>query len=285
MNFEKYKCSDCGLSGVKLWRDYGYCDELWCAVCCEKRIAKAEEKHPPSPWDDPPGPLNMMRYGFNGVAAIPCDDDCDLFQSSGALKSEQLLAWHALPTFVDENREIRTVMHMMREAWDDLGNEYKWTNNVLDEVNKLRKQFGRLPLPTPPDPTKDGYGWEHKIDVARAVMLSHLEKLYAEQKRRMDLYEEKSNLEWHATRRTYVAKKSFSVKIYGSETIKSGDWYITGPKEMDKEVYPGMEIAVGRTGSAVLILGETYKECPSILDFDGDGYELINSLRGRGLIA
>ncbi len=285
MNFEKYKCSDCGLSGVKLWRDYGYCDELWCAVCCEKRIKTSEEKYPPNPWDEPPGPLNMMRMGFNGVAAIPCDDDCDSYQSAGALKADQLLAWHALPTFLDENREIKTVMHTMRDTWDQIANEWKWTNEVLKKVNVLRMKLHLIPVTPPEDPTKDGYGYEHKIEVARQVMLSHLQKLYAEQKRRMDLYEEEGNLKWRLGRKTYVARAPFTVTIWGSKTVKSDKWYITGPEKQSKDILPGMQIAVWNSRAVVLLDDEDIRKCPSITDFDDDGDELIVSLRGRGLVA
>jgi hypothetical protein len=281
-DYEDYKCTDCGKVGFKLWRDYGYCDELWCATCCQKKIKKAEQKHPSDPWDEPPGPLDMMRSGFSGVAAIPCDGDCDSYQSAGAYKTEGLMWWHALPTFADEPDEIRTVMHTLRKAREDLGSEHKQACNLIQKINSLRIRVGRPPMEFPKE-SKAGWGYRHELAEARATMLVALRELFEMQGRRLELYEEESNLEWYLERQVYMVKRPTKVVIWGTKTetfpMEDGKFLrISGGEEQDMELTPGMKFAVGRSGSAVVLLGEKFRECPSIMDFGQDGRQLAFEL-------
>lgn len=286
-NYEAYKCTDCGVSGFKLWRDYGYCDELWCALCCEKRIA--EKAREPDPWEDPPGPLNMMRYGFSGVAAIPVDDDLDAYQSAGAFKAEGLLWWHALPTFNDERREIETVMHTLRKASDDLGREERAERSLIQKVNGLRGQLGKLPLPFPKMLSEDGYGYRRELESARAVMLEMLGRVYAVQARRLELYQQESDLRWTLERKVVELIEPHTVTIWGTKTethdLGNGKVLrISGGEEQPMELSPGQRIALGRTGTAVVLLGESYRDCPTIMDYGQDGQMLIDELQKSGKV-
>lgn len=281
----EYKCSDCGLTGHKLWRDYGYADELWCAACCDKRIAEAELKHPSDPWDEPPGPLDKMVYGFSGVAAIPSfpeDGNFEVFQSAGAYKVPGLLWWHALPTYQDERTEIRTVMAVMRTTWTSIGVHYRSLASQIRKINGLRMRLNQPLLAVPEDPTEQGYGYSHKIESAREVMLSHLATLFELQGRSLELYKEQGNLEWRLDRLVVEITKPAAVKIWGSKTEKLGEYYVTSPEEQVRTLKPGDRIAVGRTNTAVLIVDNEFTKSPSILDFDQDGGRLVKKLVGDG---
>lgn len=287
MSYKKYVCSDCGLAGHKLWRDYGYCDELWCALCCEKRIAKAEEKHPSDPWDKPHGPLDMMRYGFSGVAAIPTDEDCDVYQSAGALKAKQLLWWHSLPTYEDQGREIRTVMAVVRDTWDQLASEYKYTMQTWDKVQDLRVASELNRKPRPDDPTKDGYSYRRDLNEVRALMLSMLQKLYDIQGLRLELYSEQSDLEWQKNRAVLELTGPAVITVWGSKTQEfehdGKKWYITGGEEQPMSLTAGQRIAVSN-GRGVVLTGDRWQECPTIMDFGQDADALVRSLLERNLV-
>lgn len=280
----KYKCSDCGLEGHKLWRDYGYADELWCAVCCDRKIAAAEKKRPSDPWDEPNGPLNKMVYGFSGVPAIPSHpDNFDIFQSSGAYKTEQLLWWQALPTYEDERTEIQTIVYTMRESWDRLRDRHLQIVGQIKKVNALRARL-RLPeLGIPENPTANGYGYSRTIESAREVMLSHLRKLYDAQGRSLELYREMGNLEWRLDRLVIEITKPVAVTVLGSKTEKHGEYYITGPEEQKRTLQPGERIAIGRTNSAVVITDNEFVKSPSILDYEQDGDMLVQKFVGGGV--
>ncbi len=280
-NYEAYKCTDCGVTGLKLWRDYGYCDELWCALCCEKRIA--DKARAPDPWDEPPGPLDMMRYGFSGVAAIPSDGDCDSYQSSGAYKGEGLLWWHALPTFKDENREIATVMYTLRQSREDLAMHERAEQKLTIKVNELRARLGKTPKPVPEITTDAGYGYRRQLDDAKRVMMETLRLLFDSQDNRLKLYQEENDLEWILERAVYQLKEPASVTIWGSksETIPMDNgkfMRITGGQEQILALSPGQRIAVGKRGMAVVLLGESFRDCPTIMDHGQDGWRLVDDL-------
>lgn len=282
-NYEDYKCSTCGVTGMKLWRDYGYCDELWCATCCERIIAEKGCKT--DPFDEPPGPLDMMRSGFSGVAAIPTDGDCDSYQSAGALKAEQLLWWHALPTFKDEDREIRTVMHVLRESRDDLGREERACQKLDQELNNMRFSLGRKMSVVEPI-HEGGWGYRRELADAKRVMLETLRLLYAAQGRRMELIEEKWNLEWILSRTVVEAIDPFEVTIWGTKVethdLENGRVLrISKGEEQPFEVKRGQRIAVSTRGHAVVLLSDNFKECPSIMDFGQDGNALLEKLRNN----
>lgn len=283
-HYEKYKCTDCGVSGVKLWRDYGYCDELWCATCCERKIEEKGCKT--DPWDEPPGPLDMMRSGFSGVAAIPTDEDCDSYQSAGALKAEQLLWWHELATFPVLDREIRTVMHTLRKAREDLEQEQKAERALNEECNDLRFRTGHQ-LVILPEPSKTvGWGYRTELADAKRVMLDTLRHLFDAQGRRLALYEEKSNLEWILTRTVVEVVDPVKVTIWGTKTttheLDDGKFLrISGGEEQPLVLQRGQRIAVSTRGLAVALLGETFRECPTIMDFGQDGHRLLEELRNN----
>ncbi len=282
-NYEDYRCTDCGRTGFKLWRDYGYCDELWCAICCEKKIKAAEEKHPPNPWDDPPGPLDMMRYGFSGVAAIPTDGDCDSYQSAGALKADQLLWWHALPTYPNENDEIRTVMAVLRDSREDLGREERAEAKQIQKVNSLLIQLGKMPKSFPTKVSDAGYGYKRELADVKRVLLETLKLLYDVQGRRLELYNEQSDCEWLLTRKVYMVLDPIKVTIWGTKTtvheMENGKFLrITGGENQPMELSTGTKIAVSERGAAVVLLGDSWKECPSIMDHDQDGRALADRL-------
>lgn len=280
-DYKGYKCTDCGVTGLKLWRDYGYCNELWCALCCEKLIAA--KARAPDPWDEPPGPLDMMRYGFSGVAAIPSDGDCDSYQSSGAYKSDGLLWWHALPTFTDENREIATVMYTLRRSREDLAMNERAEQKLVQKVNGLLLRLRRPQKPVPEITTDAGYGYRHELSDARRVMMETLRLLYDSQGNRLKLYQEENDLEWILERAVYQLTKPATVTIWGSKTetiqMENGKfWTISGGEEQLVDLTPGQKIAVGKRGMAVVLLGDSFRECPTIMDHSQDGWELIDDL-------
>ncbi len=282
-NYKGYKCTDCGVTGLKLWRDYGYCDELWCALCCEKRIAAKDCKQ--DPWDEPPGPLDMMRLGFSGVAAIPTDEDCDAYQSSGAYKVPGLLWWHALPTFTDEHREIMTVMHTLREARDDYAREERANQALIKKVNSLRIQVGKFPIDLPPLKSDAGWGYRRELTDVKRVMLETLELLFDCQTKRLELYNEQSDLEWMLTRTVVEVIDPIKVRIWGTKTetfpMENGKFMrISGGEEQSLELQRGQKIAVSSRGMAVVLLGE-FRECPTIMDHGQDGNRLLEELRNN----
>lgn len=282
-NYEDYKCTDCGVTGLKLWRDYGYCSELWCAMCCKVKIAKAEEARKSDPWDEPPGPLDMMRYGFSGVAAIPTDADCDAYQSSGAFKADGLLWWHALPTFADEHSEIQTVMHTIRRSREDLAREEEANHEQTKKVNSLRVRVGKLPIAVPDIKSDGGWGYRHELSDARRVMLETLKTLYTTQNRRLELYNEQADLEWLLERDVVELIQPTKVRIWGTETktvpMENGKLLrISGGVEQSMDLEPGQRIAVSKRGLAVVLLGETFRECPTIMDHNQNGRMLLDEL-------
>lgn len=285
MTKREYRCSDCGLTGHKLWRDYGYCDELWCAVCCEKRIAEAELKHPSSPWDGPRDPLDMMVYEFSAVPAIPDDDDCDVFQSAGALKADRLLWWHSLPTYTDENREIRTIIAVLYDAYEKARVEYDGAASLTNEVNDLRRQLRLGDIKR--SFRLNGYSYERTLESVRSAMLSMLDTLYTIQRERLDLINQKWDLEWRLTRTVVQVTRQITVTIWGSDTRKvdlddGKVMYITGGVEKSRTLKAGDRIALGADRRAVVLESNDSRLCPTIMDYDQDGAMLVRGLLQRG---
>lgn len=87
-----------------------------------------------------------------------------------------------------------------------------------------------------------------------------------------------SDLAWRSERKLYRVTKPATVTIYGwgPEKMEDGRAFRYG-KEMPRSLECGDMIAEYR-GRAVLLLGETFGECPSIMDHDQDGSALVRAM-------
>lgn len=84
---EKYKCTQCDVSNVKLWRRYLTMEDevsLFCLICAEKDQNKKFniECSPDIGWL---------------VPAIPIRDECDLFHGRLSIPQERVDWWHSIP--------------------------------------------------------------------------------------------------------------------------------------------------------------------------------------------
>ncbi|MCC7422085.1 MAG: hypothetical protein IT428_17540 [Planctomycetaceae bacterium] len=87
MTQRPYVCTKCGVSGVRLWREYNtFADvtDLECVTCAEKSQDRKYE---------PPGDSIGWR-----VPAVPVEG-MDAFWGYGSVPDEGVKWWHSLPLF------------------------------------------------------------------------------------------------------------------------------------------------------------------------------------------
>lgn len=286
-NDEKYRCSSCALTGHKLWRDYGYADEFWCAACCRVKIVEAESKRKSDPWEQPHGPLDMMRYGFSAVAAVPTDDDYDGWRSAGAFESEHLLWWHALPTYVDQDDEIRTILAVMKDAVDDLDRSHRNCVRLTKDANWMLNRLAEPTMLVPINRFEGGYGYKRDLESVRAVCLDILTAQFEMQRHELGLYKTKSTLEWRLARKMVRVTAPVELTVWGYRTETIGKWTLTGGENQKITIEPGAKIA--SAGSRPRLLLEDGSEITimeqELLGHYGQGseYWLLDDLVDRGV--
>lgn len=88
-----YTCTSCGVTGVKLWREYqtyAHETELLCADCGEKRYAKSHEGKK-SPWAEGTGD----QLGWFVPAVLTAEGDT--FWGYTSVPQDRWEWWDALP--------------------------------------------------------------------------------------------------------------------------------------------------------------------------------------------
>lgn len=139
---DSYVCSECCISGVKLWRGYCHADTLLCALCA----AAADKEGRFSgvfPWDGD-------TIGWY-VPAVPYPDEDSNFYGYTSVPNEGVIAWYSLRTYANDSMELASlhrqllrVLHQKLDSQDfslDLLNK---NYSIRNDYNDLIKQLENL---------------------------------------------------------------------------------------------------------------------------------------------
>lgn len=287
MNYnETYACTGCGEIGVKLWRDYNTCAsaiELKCATCLtpSRKFGDARDNEPEandSPYDD--DGVFTFRNGdqLGGMVPAVTTEDGDTFWGYTSVPADRVQWWYSMPTYRDDALEIRCLENSLARVRVDF-----W----IDQIVSVRRQIAALrPALDVPSP-RSGLEATNEpvrsatVEALRAALLTALRTSDASYHEWRELDELAKDLRWQDERIIYRVTKTCNVTIWGSVTEPAGDGYVIRyGKEMLRTLQPGDRVAL-HSDRAVLLLGETMRECPSIMDYDQDGERLIASLHAN----
>jgi hypothetical protein len=149
-----YRCSKCGLTGHKLWRQSHVCADqidLLCATCAE---SDQKESHPGEKIEVGKSYVDGHLTDQLGslVPAIPVEDE-DTFWGYTSTPNEGCLWWHQLPTFKDAPAREREWLDAWLARWErnatyeakELGETFQPERPGTDEpIEDRRARLGRL---------------------------------------------------------------------------------------------------------------------------------------------
>jgi hypothetical protein len=130
-----YVCGTCGISGIRLYRDYNigmYAQELGCTLCTAINSKREfDPRHPHS-------------FGWK-VAAVPTEEG-DTFWGYTSVPREGVIWWDSLPTFhksqrIPKNVSFKRGTRVPRKLKKELKKMiayYEFKKNDLDEMPRLR---------------------------------------------------------------------------------------------------------------------------------------------------
>jgi len=149
-----YKCSKCGLTGHKLWRQSHVCADqidLLCATCAE---ADQTKSHPGEKIEVGKSYVDGHLTDQLGslVPAVPVEGE-DTYWGYTSTSNEGCLWWHQLPTFANNPERERAWLDAWIERWErhatyeakDLGETFvPETEPDGESIRERRARLGRL---------------------------------------------------------------------------------------------------------------------------------------------